>query len=252
MTRERVDLPIAALAGAVAREKLGELHLVLQPEPIWLPEEARGEAESAVDEALAEAGLVDGRGRVDVEFLDWLPLLTNASLEYYGWFTADGTTWGVLTAARGVQGLLAVRRADWVTLVPIGRNRLAESLVEQLPELVPGGGTPWSVRVADLEAAGRAGTHDRALPVDVREVVKVVQRPVSGSGELYAAERDERGRCLRLRRPLHYVDTDWGRYLNYTHGTGDDEEIHIAPGSPGAIVAALERLRSDLVSAHSS
>jgi hypothetical protein len=33
-----------------------------------------------------------------VDFLDWLPLLTTASLEYYGWMTSGEGTLGVLAA----------------------------------------------------------------------------------------------------------------------------------------------------------
>ncbi|MBK1785727.1 ESX secretion-associated protein EspG [Prauserella cavernicola] len=245
MRPNRVELPLDVLGGLVDRERLGTLHVVLQPEPRWVPDHEQDALEAALTRSLTEAGLVDRRGRVEVELLDWLPLLTTASLEYYGWISHADTTWGVLAAARGVQGVLAVRGGDWVTLTPVGRNELADAFVEQLPELVPGGGTQWSVRVIDLEEAGRSG-HGRGLPADVAEIVKVVQRPVSGGGELYVAERDELGRYDRLEAPLHYVDTDWGRYLNYTSGSGDETEIHIAPGSPSAISATLEKLRTTL------
>ncbi|MEU6642197.1 ESX secretion-associated protein EspG [Saccharomonospora sp. NPDC046836] len=242
----RVDVRLGTLAGVVERERLGSLHPVLQPEPLWIPESEKQSAEAGIDRALAEAGLVDGRGRVDADFLDWLPLLTSASLEYYGWISHGEDTWGVLAVSRGVQGLLAVRSGDWVALAPVSRNRLADTFAEQLPELVPGGGTEWSVRVIDLEEAARRGGKDRALPAEVQEIVKVVQRPVTGGGELYVAERDELGRYVRLRSPLHYVDTDWGRYLNYTTGTGLEAEVHIAPAGPSAIAAALEKLRGSL------
>ena len=77
-----LSLPLDALAGAVERERAGTLHVVLRPEPIWLSEEEKSAAERRMHDALAEAGLVDGQGRLDVEFLDWLPLLTKASIEY--------------------------------------------------------------------------------------------------------------------------------------------------------------------------
>ncbi|EHR52547.1 hypothetical protein SacmaDRAFT_4361 [Saccharomonospora marina XMU15] len=246
MRSGRVDLPLSALAGVVEREGMGSLHLALRPEPMWLPQQERGEAGSRVDKHLAEAGLVDGRGRVDADFLDWLPLLTHASLEYYGWLNHGDSTWSVLTASRGLQGLLAVRRDDRVSLAPVSRHELPQVLVRQLPDLVPGGGTHWSVRVAQLREAGERGPQDRALPSEIREIVKVLRRPVAGGGELYVAERDDVGRYLRLTDPLHYVDTDWGRYLNYTSGRGVEAVVHMAPGEPGAMVSALEELRASL------
>ncbi|PXY21070.1 ESX secretion-associated protein EspG [Prauserella muralis] len=246
MKGDRAVLPVTALAAVVARQGLGELHIAVQPEPVWIPPGDRPDAESAVDTALAEAGLLEGRGRVDADFLDWLPLLTNATIEYYGWLSQNDTTWSVLAAGRGLQGVLAVRSGDWVTLLPANHNRLAETLAAHLPELYPGGGSHWSVRVIDLEEAGRHPANERSLPPDVREIVKVVQRPVTGAGELYVAERDHLGRYTRLREPLHYVDTDWGRYLNYTNGSGAEAEVHIAPGSASAIATELDKLRATL------
>ncbi|MFF5987797.1 ESX secretion-associated protein EspG [Prauserella flavalba] len=246
MRANRVELPLGVLAGLVERERVGTLHVVLQPEPMWFPEEEKDALDSALTRSLTEAGLVDRRGRVEVELLDWLPLLTSASLEYYGWFSHGESTWGVLAAARGVQGVLAVRADDLVALTPVAVADLADAFVGQLPELYPGGGTQWSVRIIDLEEAGRRGGPQNRLPADVQEIVKVVRRPVTGGGELYVAERDEAGRYGRLDSPLHYVDTDWGRYLNYTTGSGDEAEIHIAPGSATAIAATLEKLRATL------
>ncbi|NIJ10767.1 hypothetical protein FHU38_001111 [Saccharomonospora amisosensis] len=246
MRSGRVDLPLSALAGVVEREGVGSLHLALQPEPMWLPQDERGDAESRVDKYLADAGLVDGRGRVDADFLDWLPLLTHASVEYYGWLNHGDTTWSVLAASRGLQGLLAVRRDERVSLAPVSRHELPQAAVGQLPDLVPGGGTHWSVRVCELREAGERGPNERALPNEIREIVKVLRRPVAGGGELYVAERDDVGRYRRLADPLHYVDTDWGRYLNYTSGCGADSVVHMAPGDPGAMVSALEVLRACL------
>lgn len=248
MSGRRVDLPVSVLATLAARERLGPLHLALQPEPRWLPEEEQTATDSTLDDVLAEAGLLDGRGRVDAEFLDLLPLLTAAEVEYYGWFTQPGSgeTWSALAAGRGLEGLLAVRAGDWVALTRVSRRHLAGELAEQLPDRLPGGGSPWTIRAIDLEDSGRRGVTDRSMPADVREVVKVVQRPVHGSGELYAAQRDDLGRYTRLDAPLHYVDTDWGRYLNYTTGTGDEAAIHIAPATPAVLARMLEQLRASL------
>lgn len=241
-----VSLPVTALAAVAEQHDCGRLHPTLLFEPVWLPAAERARADDQAWEGLVEAGVVDGVGRLDVDFLDWLPLLSNPSLEYYGWLFRDDTTWSVLAAARGLQGVLAVRRGDRVTLRRTRHGRLAETLARQLPKLAPGGGTPRSVRVADLASAGVTGATDRGMPSDVAEIAKAVQRPVSGGGQLYVAERDEHGRRGRLPEPLCYVDTDRGRYLNYTTGSGANAEVHLAPGSAAAIVATLARLRTVL------
>ncbi|GAB2975089.1 ESX secretion-associated protein EspG [Amycolatopsis acidiphila] len=238
-----LSLPLDALAGAVERENMGSLHLVLRPDPMWLPDEETLAADRRMRETLQEAGLLDRRGRLDVEFLDWLPLLTNASLEYYGWVHDGQRTYGILTAARGLQGIVAVRVGDGIALKPVPRDRLTDALVAELPDVRPGGGRPLVIRVAELEEAGR---EDRIPSWDIRDLVNVLQRPVTGTGELYAARRDELNRYHRLEQPLHYADTDWGRYLNYTLGTGDEAEIHLAPGHPTALIEHLLQLEQTL------
>jgi hypothetical protein len=101
--------------------------------------------------------------------------------------------------------------------------------------------------VADLTEAARRGQDAYPLAPAVADVISLVQRPVSGSGELYVGRRDEVGRHTCLRQPLHYADTDWGRYLSYTSGTGDDAVIHIGPAGPRDLADTLMELAVDLV-----
>ncbi|RZQ63726.1 ESX secretion-associated protein EspG [Amycolatopsis suaedae] len=242
----RFEVPVTALAALAERERVGALHVTLRPEPVWLTDEERQQADREIEYALAEAGLVDGGGRATVDVLDLLPLLTSASVELYGWVTGDNErTDGVLAAARGLQALVAVRVGDVVAIREVARDDLAEELVSELPDVGPGGGRPCSILVDELEAAGRS-YGDRPLSRTVSDIVEVVRRPVRGSGELYAASRDEVGRYLRTEQPLHYADTDWGRYLNYTTGTGREAELHLAPGSRQALADALRQLAADL------
>ncbi|MCR6482146.1 ESX secretion-associated protein EspG [Amycolatopsis sp. OK19-0408] len=242
-----MDVPVEALAALAEREQVGQLHITLRPEPLWLSPRERDEADKRVDAALAEAGLVDARGRATVDFLDWLPLLVSPARECYGWVGVDGQTYGVLAAAKGLQAVLAVSDGTHVGVQEIDRNLLAESLVEQLPPLGAGGGHPRSVRVADLTEAARLGQEAYPLSPAIADVVKLVQRPVSGSGELYAGRRDEVGRHTCLQQPLHYADTDWGRYLSYTSGAGDDTVIHIGPAGPRELAETLTELAGTLV-----
>lgn len=240
-----LSLPLDALASAVERANAGTLHLVLRPEPVWLPENEKLAAERRMHEALAEAGLLTRDDRLDTEFLDWLPLLTNASVEYYGWVHDGQRTYGILAAGRGLQGVVAVRVDDGIAIKPVHRDGLAEALVAELPDVRPGGGRRLVIRVAELEAAGR---EDQIPSYDIRDLVNVLQRPVSGTGELHVARRDTLGRYHRIDQPLHYADTDWGRYLNYTAGTGEDAEIHLAPGHPTALIDTLKEMEHGLSS----
>ncbi|WP_019814169.1 ESX secretion-associated protein EspG [Saccharomonospora saliphila] len=246
MSPTRVTLPLDVLARAVEREQVGTLHLTLRPEPLWLPSDERDAAQAALDEALAEAGLLDRRGRLDPEFLDWLPLLTNAAIEYFGWVFEGETTWSLLAAARGLQGVLAVCEGETVLLESADHTDLARTVVHRLPEIGPGGGSHWSVRAEDFEAVARGHTPDRAAAATAREILKVTERPVLGGGELYVAERDEHGHYRRLESPLHYVDTDWGRYLNHRVETDDGTVLHVAPATAGTLASTLESLRGSV------
>jgi hypothetical protein len=237
-----IDVPVGALAALTERERAGQLHVTLRPESLWLSDEDKAAADRQIETALAEAGLVDGRGRTVVDFLDWLPLLTNASLEYYGWMTSGEETLGVLAATRGLQGVVAVRAGEWVRVKTVDRQQLAEALVAELPVVGAGGGNPRSVRVSTLAAART----DRRLDPVVTDLVSLVQRPVSGSGELYAGRRDEVGRYSRVELPLHYADTDWGRYYTYTTGAGDDAEVHVGPAGPAVLAGILRELGAGL------
>jgi hypothetical protein len=244
VNRRWIDVPVSALAALTERERVGQLHVTLRPDALWLSDEDKASADQQIEHALAEAGLVDGRGRTAADFLDWLPLLTTASLEYYGWMTSGEETLGILAASRGLQGVVAVRAGEWVRVKAADRQQLAEALVAELPAMGAGGGHPRSVAVSTLAAAGKAT--DRRLDPVVSDLVSLVQRPVSGSGELYAGRRDEVGRYSRVEQPLHYADTDWGRYFTYTTGAGDDAEVHVGPAGAAVLAGILRDLGSGL------
>lgn len=242
----RVDVPVEALAALAERERVGDLHMTLRPEPRWLSASARSEAEKRVDAALVQAGLVDSRGRPSVDFLDWLPVLAKPAVEYYGWVNTGGQTYGILAASLGLQAVLAVSSGDWVGLQEIDRRLLPETLIEQLPPVPAGGGRLRTVRAYELEEAARRGPDTHSLPPVISDIVSLVQRPVEGSGELYAGKRDEVGRHLAVEDPLHFADTDWGRYLSYTTGHGHDAVVHIGPAGPAELADALRTLSGNL------
>ncbi|RJQ76577.1 ESX secretion-associated protein EspG [Amycolatopsis panacis] len=243
---DRVDVPVEALAALAEREQVGSLHVTLRPDPRWLSETERDEAAKRVDDALAVAGLVDRRGRVTAAFLDWLPLLVRPVVEYYGWVATGDRTYGVLAASSGMQAVLAVSDGEQVGVQEIDRNAVLETLVAQLPQVGPGGGQPRSVLVGDLTGAAHRGADAYPLDPVLADVVNLVRRPVHGSGELYAGRRDEVGRYSRLEEPLHYADTDWGRYLSYTVGTGAEAVIRIGPAGPAELCGALRELADSL------
>lgn len=250
MSAHIARLSVETLAGVLEADGWASPHVVLQPEPIY-----RGASESAAAsrrqwDELAHAGLLERSGAVHVNFRDWLPLLARPALEYYAWFSTeeDGTV-GALAARSEFAGLLATRIGDDVLLEAIDRHALCETLVGRFPDAPPGGGTRWTIRAIDAQDAVKRGTSRSYLPQEMREVAKVFERPVYGTGELYVAQRDERGNYFELEQPLHYVDTDWGRYLNYTAGKGHDQYMCVAPATPHTLATEIEVLRKSLVPA---
>ena len=222
-------------------------HPVLRPEPVYRSAADSAAAKQRQYNELANAGLLERSGALHVNFRDWFPLLSNPALEYYAWFTTEHGTVGALASRSEFAGILATRIGDNVLLEAIDHEALCHTLTGRFPDVAPGTGTRWIIRSIDVQDATNRGSTGSDLPLEMREVAKVFERPVYGTGELYIAERDERGHCFELPEPLHYVDTDWGRYLNYTAGKGHDEYICVAPATPHTMAAELDMLRTSLV-----
>lgn len=234
-----VELPVFALAALIEWAAVGEPHIVLRPEPVWRSREEAAALSSATVDALTDAGLLRGQGQVDQQLLDVLPLLTTPVTEYYGWFSVDGATRGVLAAAGPMDALLAVRTGDLVRLTPVSRTALAEALLAELPDIPPARGTSLTVTADEIiELHAPADVSERRVPPHVTEMMRTVNQPVRDGGELYAGHRDALGRHT-VRGPVRYGDTEQGRYLNYTLGYGDTLRMVLAPATPAALTAAL-------------
>lgn len=236
-----VELHVDVLAELVAWAGLGELHIALQPEPVWRSPQERADFSRAAGVALANAGVLHGPAVIDPDFQDLLPLLTQPATECYGWFSVAEETRSVLAAAGSMDALLAVRVGDAVRLSTIRRDGLVAALVAALPPAAPARGETLLVRGTEIAALNEpTGASEREVPAHVTEMLRIAKLPVLGSGELYTASRDTLGRHT-TRGPVRYMDTERGRYLNLVSGAGDALELVLAPGTPDALVAALNR-----------
>jgi hypothetical protein len=116
----------------------------------------------AYDEA-ARLGWVDRRGRLDVEVVESLSVVCRAGVEFSGWLASPAAgTVGVLAAATGREGILAVRDGDEVWLRRAQPKKLAEALVAQLPEMHAGSGTPYLSRWTSCGRLRRGNSKSRA------------------------------------------------------------------------------------------
>lgn len=224
---------------------LGDLHHTLAPTATWRPPGAPDPHDAETADALTRLGWRQRDGSLDREVAASLTVLCRPSVEFYGWLTHDGATTAVVAAAAGREAVLALRSDSSVWLSSVPAKRLAERLVAQLPDAPSAGGNPISVALADLNATSRTGrVRDqggvlarRADPA-VRHVQWLMSLPVTGSGELYAAARDDDGTRHSHDEPVEYVDTSVGRVL----ATKPDAcHLRVGPGSHDDLVAELLR-----------
>jgi hypothetical protein len=249
-----LTMPADALARLVRMENLGELHVTLRPLARWRPKAHQEQLETQVRREFARAGLLDRRGRVDVDLAASLAVLCRPGAEFYGWVNEGDRTRGVLAAATGREALLAVREGETVRVNQIRPEALPEVLVAQVPDLRPARGDSLTVLGSDVAASvgGRqrteAGVGLRPSTPEVRAVREVMSRPTTGGGELYVAVRDHLSRRRGVAHPLRYADTATGRWLNQTTDlAGGGQRVLVAPASRRDLVDRLRGMHRGLL-----
>ncbi len=253
MLEKPLTLHVEALARLVRMEGLGDLHVTLRPLAVWRRKADQDRIEIEARTEFMRLGLLDHRGRVDVEVVAALAVLCRAGAEFYGWINEGDATKGVLAGAIGREAVLAVRRGTEVRLTQIRPETLPTALVSQTPEVAPARGEAVTVLRSEVlaSAGGRrrtaAGVGMRPAPPAVRVVQQVMAQPVRGGGELYVAVRDRMGRRKPVLEPLRYADTDTGRWLNHTTPARDGEQhVLVAPASRADLAARLQEMHRDL------
>ncbi|MBB4910028.1 ESX secretion-associated protein EspG [Actinophytocola algeriensis] len=253
MLEKPLKLHMEALARLVRMENLGELHITLKPQAVWRRKVDQHRLETDARNEFQRLGLLDRRGRVEVEVAASLAVLCRAGAEFYGWINEGDNTKGVLAGAIGREAILAVRDGVTITVSQIRPETLPNALVAQTPEVAPSRGEAVSVLRSDMLATvgGRqrtaAGVGMRPAPPEVRIVQQVIAQPTTGSGELYVAVRDRMGRRNPVRTPLRYADTATGRWLNYmTPAPEGDERVLIAPATRNDLVGRLQEMHRNL------
>jgi hypothetical protein len=249
-----LTLDADALVRLVRLENLGELHVTLKPQGVWRPRAEEDQLESETRARFLRMGLLDSRGRLDVELAASLTVLCRAGAEFYGWINEDESTRGVLAAAIGREAILAIRDGDEISLNQIRPESLPQVLVAQIPDVPPARGEAHNVLRSEAVAAvgGRhrteAGVGSRPAPADVRAIQQISSQPVTGGGELYVAVRDRMSRRRGVAHPLRYADTVTGRWLNVTTDAGGGEQrVMVAPGTKADLVRRLQEMHRSLL-----
>jgi EspG family len=250
-----LSMPADALARLVRMENLGELHVTLRPLAKWRPKMVQEQLETQVRQEFIRLGLLDGRGRMDVELVASLTVLCRPGAEFYGWINEGDKTRGVLAAAVGREAVLAIRDGKTVTVNQIRPDALPQVLVAQTPELRPARGDTFNFLRSDVlaSAGGRHRRPDGAIglrqpPADVRAVQQITAQPTTGGGELYVAVRDRMSRRRALPYPLRYADTGAGRWLNHmTDAPGGEHRVVVAPATRTDLVRRLQEMHRTLL-----
>jgi hypothetical protein len=219
-----VTVTVSALSGVLRAQGVGELPVLIQPNPVWLDPEGDREASAAMWTEFAEVDLLDRRGRLDGDVLDTLHVLARPSVEHAAVFTADERQDSVVLATQGEETVVAYREGEAVTLTSLRHPSLPETLLRQLPDARPAPIGNVNVRVAD-------DTSDRE---QARTLNALAKARLVGQGELYVGVRDHYGRH-RISAPIRYHDYKIGRVVVVTGGG----YLSVAPASKKLLLARL-------------
>ena len=244
IARSTVELSVHALIALLRKESLGVPHPVLAGGEHYVSPRSAGEAERAFRAELARAGLSD-RGRL-TDFTGMLSIIQQARTEFYGCVTGREDAYSVLVAAHGRNAFAVSRRGDRVQVQRVSSSRLAEAVVERLPDVPPGSGQPIAVREAEATRSGSRpvlrrssgpGRSDQARRLDA-----LLRTPRQGVAKLYAARRDDGGDRIRSRVWLDLIDLSEGRWAVYTTAGRGERTINAVAADPARVAAKLTDL----------
>jgi len=245
--RATVELSVHPLIALIHKENLGDPHPVLAGGEEYVSHRFASEAEQTLRTELAQAGLAD-RGQL-ADFTGMLSIIQTARTEFYGWVTSDTDTYALLVAANGRNAFALSRHGDRVRFRRIGADRLAEALVDQLPDGPPGRGESISVREAEVTEAGPRPVLRRASgptrSAQARQLDALLRTPRHGAAKLYAARRDDNGNRIRSREWLTLLDLANGRWAVYTTTGRSEQAVNAVAATPTLVATRLtELLRS--------
>lgn len=213
MLARPVTVTVSALASMLRIHHVGELPIVLQPNPTWCGPAADQHAADMASREFTRVGLTGRSGRLDADTVDTLHVLARPSVEYLAVLLGEDHQDGVVVAARGDETVVAYRAGDTVTLTSVRAASLPETLLRQIPDAPPAPIEAVNMRVDDL--VGRDGdplVDGSAGTGDTRTMAFLKRQPLVCQGELYVAVRDAYGRYRRS-PAVRFQDYTAGRVL---------------------------------------
>jgi hypothetical protein len=238
---------VRPLIALIHKENLGDPHPVFAGGEEYVSHRFAGAAEQTLRSELARAGLAD-RGRL-ADFTGMLSIIQTARTELYGWVTTGADTYAVLVAANGRNAFAMARHGDRVSFRRVGADRIAEALVERLPDVPPGRGESVSVREAEVTGSGPKQVLRRASgparSAQARQLDALLRTPRHNAAKLYAARRDDNGNRVRSRDWLTLLDLANGRWAVYPTTGRHERAVNAVAATPTLVATRLtELLRS--------
>ncbi len=234
MLSRPVTVTVRALSDMFRIHDIGELPVVIQPDPSWHDPVSDRTVTDAAWRVFTRVNLADRPGRLHGHALDVLHLLARPSIEYVGVVLGRDYQDGVVVAARGDEAVIAYRTGAAVTLTSVRHASLPETLLRQIPDVRPAVVDAINVRVDDI-----AARTERSSAIRDSHTLRLLKRQrLLGQGELYVAIRDAYGRRRRS-GPIRYQDYRIGRVV-----------VVIADGYLSVAPATKVLLRDRLRAAH--
>jgi hypothetical protein len=206
----------------VHARQLGELPVLLRPDPVW--NDDVGQRVRTV--------------RLDEEFVDGLYTLAHPGIEYGAVIRTNGRQRCLFVAEHGRQVVVAERAGDLLTMTTArDRSALAE-LVRRLPEATPATIEAVNLRRSELAAHGSSvmgfGLGASVRRRDLNTVAMLMGRALVGQGELHVGVHDRFGRTVRS-EPVRYQDYELGRVLVVVSG----DFVSLAPATKSSLTRRL-------------
>jgi hypothetical protein len=218
-----ITMSVRTVDAVVHARRLGELPVLLRPDPIW------------------SDGNIDQRARtvqLDEDTLDGLYTLAHPEIEYGAVLRRGSDLRSVFVAECGRHLVVAERAGDLLTMTAArDRSALAE-LVERIPDATPAAVDAVNLRRSELVACGggavgvNLGTGLRER--DLRTVATLLDRSLVGQGELYVGVHDRFGR-VALSKPVRFQDYDLGRVLVVVAG----DFVSLAPATKSSLARRM-------------
>lgn len=211
----------------VHARQLGELPVLLRPDPIWTDEDVDPLARTV---------------QIDEDTVEGLHILTHPEVEYGAVIRIGIRYRSVFVAERGRHLVVAERTGDLLEMTIVRDRSASAELLRRIPDATPATIDAVNLRRSELISLNRdALGFERGVGLrerDLRTVATLLDRSLVGQGELYVGAHDQFARSA-FSEPVRYQDYDLGRVLVVI----SSDFVSLAPATKSALTSRLAEER---------